>query len=241
MEKERLQKILARAGYGSRRSVEKLIADGRVKVNGKKAILGTKADPSQDEIRLDHEVIVSKVKMVYIAVNKARGIISTTGGPDKRRIITDVVPNSKNLHIVGRLDADSEGLMLLTNDGALTNQLTHPRYGHEKEYIALVSRNPSTKEIEAWQRGIVMKDGHKSRPAKVSVMRPKGKGAWLNIVMKEGRKRQIREIAELLGIYVVKLKRVRISSLSLGRLKTGDWKHLSDAEVLALKSKRKIA
>lgn len=131
--------------------------------------------------------------------------------------------------------------MLLTNDGTLTNQLTHPRYGHEKEYIALVSRIPSKKDIEAWQRGIVMKDGYKSRPAQVSVIRSKGKGAWLNIVMKEGRKRQIREIAELLGLYVVKLKRVRISSLSLGSLKKGDWKHLSEAEIQALKSKRKIA
>ncbi len=178
MNEERLQKILARAGFGSRRSVEKLIADGRVKVNGKVAILGTKADPNKDEIRLDHEIVNAKVEMVYIATNKARGIISTTGGPDRRRKITDIIPNSKSLHIVGRLDADSEGLMLLTNDGELTNRLTHPRYGHEKEYQVLVTRNPSRKEIEAWKRGIVMKDGYKSRPAEVTVTRPKGKGAW---------------------------------------------------------------
>ena len=241
MAQERIQKILAHAGYGSRRSAEKLIETGRVMVNGKVAILGQKADPTKDEIRLDHTIVNTKVELVYLAVNKARGIISTTGGPDRRRKITDVVPNSKNLHIVGRLDADSEGLMIMTNDGELTNRLTHPRYGHEKEYQALVSKIPSKKQIDAWQRGIVMIDGTKSRPAQVTLTRTKGKGAWLKIIMKEGRKRQIREIAGLLGLHVVKLIRVRISSLNLGNLKTGSWRELEESEIRALKSHRKIA
>ena len=241
MARERIQKILAHSGHGSRRAAEKLIESGRVMVNGKVAIIGQKADPSKDEIRLDHEIVNTKVEKVYIAVNKARGIISTTGGPDRRKKITDVVPNSKNLHIVGRLDADSEGLMIMTNDGELTNRLTHPRYGHEKEYQVLVSKIPSKKQLEAWQRGIVLIDGNKSRPAEVILTRTKGKGAWLKIIMKEGRKRQIREIAGLLGLHVVKLIRVRISSLNLGNLRSGQWRALEKNEIQALKSHRKLA
>lgn len=240
MASERIQKILAHAGHGSRRSAEKLIESGRVMVNGKVAIIGQKADPTKDEIRLDHEIVITKVEPVYIAVNKARGIISTTGGPDRRRKITDIIPNSEHLHIVGRLDADSQGLMIMTNDGDLTNRLTHPRYGHEKEYQVLVSRIPSKKELEAWERGIVMIDGSRSRPAKVTLARSKGKGAWLKIIMKEGKKRQIREIAGLLGLHVVKLIRVRISTLNLGNLKSGEWRVLEKNEIQDLKSHRKL-
>jgi 23S rRNA pseudouridine2605 synthase len=241
MASERLQKILAKAGHGSRRSAEKLIEAGRVRVNGKVAQLGQKAEVGVDEIRLDHELVHGALAKVYIATNKRRGVLSSTGGNDQRPKITDRIPNSDNLHIVGRLDADSEGLMLLTNDGELTNQLTHPRYSHEKEYRVLVSKSPKDEQLASWRRGIVLEDGHQSRPAKVSISRPNGKGAWLKVVMMEGRKRQIREVAQKLGLHVVKLIRVRISSLELGTLKSGAWRFLEDEEISALKAPRKIA
>lgn len=241
MPEERLQKLLARAGYGSRRASEKFISAGRVTVNGKVAELGTKANPAKDRILVDGKRIAAARSSIYIALYKPRGVLSTTGGPDKRPKLIDIVPESDQLQIVGRLDRESEGLILLTNDGQLTNWLTHPRYGHEKEYQALVSKIPSKKQLEAWQRGIVMIDGTKSRPAQVTLTRTKGKGAWLKIIMKEGRKRQIREIAGLLGLHVVKLIRVRISSLNLGNLKTGSWRELEESEIRALKSHQKIA
>jgi 23S rRNA pseudouridine2605 synthase len=133
------------------------------------------------------------------------------------------------------LDVDSEGLILLTNDGELANRITHPRYGHEKEYRVLVARRPDEEQLETWRRGIVLEDGYKTAPAQVWVDRPEGKGAWLRVVLKEGRKRQIRETGTQLGLPVVKIIRVRIGSLQLGGLKPREWRYLSEAEVTALK------
>jgi 23S rRNA pseudouridine2605 synthase len=234
MPSERLQKILARAGYGSRRASEKLIAEGRVRVNGQVAELGAKADPASDKITVDGKPIRAGQELVYIAVNKPRGVLSTTGGPEKRRMVTDLVPESASLHIVGRLDKDSEGLMLLTNDGRLTNWLTHPRYGHEKEYRVLVAKQPDEEQLETWRRGVVLPDGHRTHPAQVRVLRPHGKGAWLRVVLTEGRKRQIRETAGVIGLPVVQLIRVRIGTLELGNLKPGQWRPLEPSEVQAL-------
>lgn len=235
MAEERIQKILARAGYGSRRASEKLIAAGRVTVNGQPVTLGAKADAAGDEIRVDGVKVHAAQKLAYIALYKPRGVLSTTGGPDRRRKVVDLVPGGEKLQMVGRLDLESEGLMLLTNDGPLIQQLTHPRYEHEKEYRVLVAKQPDAEQLATWRRGVVLPDGAHTQPTEVRVERPHGKGAWLRVIMKEGKKRQIRETATLLGLPVVKLVRVRIAGLKLGALKAGEWRELSAAEVAALK------
>jgi 23S rRNA pseudouridine2605 synthase len=131
---------------------------------------------------------------------------------------------------------DSEGLILLTNDGDLTNRLTHPRYGHEKEYKVLVARHPDQKQLAAWRTGVVLEDGYRTQPVKVSVAGTYGKGSWLKVILKEGRKRQIREMGKLTGLPVARIRRVRIGDLWLGKLKPGQWRHLTEAEVAALKT-----
>src|SRR5512136_1516345 len=144
---ERLQKIMAQAGLGSRRSCEELIAAGRVTVNGKVAILGSKADPAVDRILVDHQPLKTPETLVYIAVYKPRGVLSTVSDPDPRPTVRQLVELPGTFYPVGRLDVDSEGLVLLTNDGDLANRLTHPRYGHEKEYRVLLARHPDEKQL----------------------------------------------------------------------------------------------
>ncbi len=232
---ERLQKILSRAGYGSRRSCEEFIESGRVLVNGKIATLGMKADLAKDEIAVDG-VELPKVdpKKLYIALHKPRGVLSDFDPQDQRPSVLDLVPMKEHLFTVGRLDLDSEGLILLTNDGELANLLTHPRYGHEKEYRVLVARRPDQEQLSTWRRGVVLEDGQKTRPAEVIVESTSGKGAWLRIVMREGKKRQIREIGKRISLPVVRILRVRIGSLQLGNLKPKEWRLLTPAEVQAL-------
>lgn len=235
MTKERLQKILSKAGYGSRRGCEKIIADGRVVVNDQVATLGSKADPAYDKIYLDGKLIDPPDPFVYIALYKPRGVLSTVKSNDERKNVRDLVEIPGYLYPVGRLDIDSEGLILLTNDGELANRLTHPRYGHEKEYRVLVARRPDNEQLKNWRRGIVLSDGYRSAPAKVYVESLSGKGTWLRIIMREGRKRQIRDIGFLIGLPVVKIIRVRIGTLLLGNLRPRQWRHLSPREVSALK------
>ncbi|GAB4424624.1 MAG: hypothetical protein Kow002_14140 [Anaerolineales bacterium] len=234
---ERVQKILAQAGYGSRRSCEQLIAHGRVRVNGKPVTLGQKADPAKDKISVDGKAIPALAAHVYIALHKPRMVLSTVEAEpgDNRTTVRDLVDVPERLYPVGRLDFDSEGLVLMTNDGELTNRLTHPRYGHEKEYRVLLARRPDDKQLLAWSRGVVLEDGYKTAPAKVWFESTKGKGAWVRVVMGEGRKRQIREIGFMLGLPVVRIVRVRIGTLELGKLKPRQWRYLTSAEVAALK------
>lgn len=235
MPEERVQKILAHAGFGSRRSCEKLISAGRVTVNGKRIKLGDKADPDVDSIQLDGKTINTPKDFTYIAVYKPRGVLSSTKSELDRRTVLDLVDTNKRLYPVGRLDIESEGLMLLTDDGELTNKLTHPRYGHEKEYRVLVSRHPDQKQLETWARGVVLEDGYRTRPVTVRVEKLHGKGAWLRVTMKEGKKRQIRQTANLVGLNVVKLIRIRIGTLHLGSLKAGQYRPLKDTEIANLK------
>lgn len=232
---ERLQKILARSGYGSRRYCEELITAGRVVVNGVKAEIGQKADPSRDKIEVDHSRIPQAAEMVYLAYHKPRFMLCDKVQGDERRSVFEMVPGGNDLSIVGRLDFESEGLVLLTNDGELVNRLTHPRYEHEKEYKVLVTTKPDLKQLEAWRRGLVLEDGHRTSPVKVDILTTLGKGAWLRVVMKEGHKRQIRESAKLLGLFVVRILRIRIGTIYLGTLKTGEWRELSEVEVASLK------
>ncbi len=236
---ERLQKILAQAGLGSRRDCEELIIAQRVRVNGVVAVIGQKADPAADKITVDGKLLPKAEKLVYIALNKPRFVLSTVEGEedDRRETVLNLVADKvhERVHPVGRLDLESEGLILLTNDGDLTNKLTHPRYGHQKEYHVLVARRPDDEQIAAWRRGVILEDGYKTAPAEVRFMRTQGKGAWLRVVMGEGRKRQIREIGAQLGLPIVRILRVRIGSLRLGSLKPREWRLLTEAEVDALK------
>ncbi len=159
---ERLQKILAQAGYGSRRACEEFIKEGRVRVNGQVAQLGQQAEAGRDSISVDGKPIAAPEKLSYIALYKPRNVISSADDEVGRRTVRDLVPASGRLYPVGRLDWDSEGLVLMTNDGDLTNRLTHPRYGHEKEYRVLVARRPDAQQLETWRRGVVLEDGYRT-------------------------------------------------------------------------------
>jgi 23S rRNA pseudouridine2605 synthase len=232
---ERIQKILARAGFGSRRSSEELISAGRIKINGVTAILGSKADLAVDKITVDGQAIPSQpIPNIYIALNKPHGILSDEDPQDSRPTVRDLVEVPGHLFTVGRLDLESEGLILLTNDGEMANRLTHPRYGHEKEYKVLVSSRPDEKQLKAWRYGVVMEDGYKTAPAGVSIETLSGKGTWLRIILREGKKRQIREVGKILGLHVVKILRIRIGGLLLGNLKPREWRYLTPEEVEGL-------
>lgn len=233
--KERLQKILARAGYGSRRSCEELISAGRVRVYGQVAGLGDKADPFQDQITVDGRPVKKAEELIYVALYKPRGVVSTVSDPGMRTAVRDLVPVEGTLYPVGRLDFDSEGLILMTNDGDLANKLTHPRYEHEKEYRVLVATHPDGDQLAKWRRGVVLEDGFKTSPADVYVMSKYGKGAWLNVILREGYKRQIREMGKVTGLPVVRIVRMRIGELHLGNLKPKEWRYLTPQEVVSLK------
>ncbi|BAJ63205.1 MULTISPECIES: pseudouridine synthase [Anaerolinea] len=237
MAEERVQKILARAGYGSRRACEELILAGRVKINGQTAVLGSKADPSRDQILVDGQKIPLQPPPVYIMLHKPQGVLSDVEvHKDPRPTVRDLVPVEGHLFSVGRLDYESEGLILLTNDGELANRLTHPRYGHEKEYRVLVGTRPDERQLEAWRHGVVLEDGYRTAPAQVRVEGVAGKGAWLRVILREGRKRQIREMGRLTGLPVLRIIRIRIGSLLLGDLKPGEWRYLTPQEVRLLKA-----
>ena len=237
---ERLQKILAQAGHGSRRDCEELILAGRVRVNGVVAVIGQKAEPAVDKISVDGNAVKAPEQKIYIALHKPRMVLSVVEAEpdDNRQTVRDLVPVSERLYPVGRLDFDSEGLILMTNDGDLANELTHPSKGHEKEYRVLVAKHPDPEQLATWRRGVVLADGYKTMPANVSAEGMSGKGAWLRIVMREGRKRQIREIGSLIGLPVARIVRVRIGTLRLGTLKAKEWRYLTTEEILELKGKR---
>lgn len=230
---------MAQAGLGSRRACEEIIEAGRVSVNGQIAQLGDKADVRSDRILVDGAPIELPEEPVYIAIYKPRNVLSAVSSPDFRTTVRDLVDLPGRLYPVGRLDVDSEGLMLLTNDGDLTNRLTHPRYGHEKEYRVLVARRPDEEQLKTWRRGVVLPDGYRTAPAEIYLDKPSGKGMWLRVILKEGRKRQIRETGSTLGLPVVKIIRVRIGSLYLGNLKPREWRYLTPQEITDLKQGKK--
>jgi 23S rRNA pseudouridine2605 synthase len=237
---ERLQKILARAGLGSRRACETFLSEGRVRVNGVIAELGQKADPQADRITVDGEPIVLPQTFSYIMLNKPRGVISAALPQDSRPTVVDLVGAEERLYPVGRLDADSEGLILLTNDGELTEYLTHPRYESEKEYRVLVKGEPEEDRLAVWRRGVVL-EGKRTAPARVRREERAARGTWLSVVMHEGRKHQIRDIGEALGMPVLRLIRVRMGPLLLGKLPPGQWRELSDDEVQQLRRRTERA
>jgi 23S rRNA pseudouridine2605 synthase len=234
MSEERVQKILSRAGFGSRRGCEKLIEEGRVTVNGEKIYLGAKADPRADDIRLDGSPIGKPEKKVYIVLNKPKNMLSLYAPDDPRPSVFDLVKDERHLYPVGRLDFDSEGLILLTNDGELANRLTHPRYEHDKEYEVRVTKKPDDEQLAIWRRGVVLEDGYRTLPADVEVKALTKSGAWLKIVLREGKNRQIRRTGARIGLPVRQIRRVRLGPLELGKLQTGNFRYLKADEIETL-------
>ncbi len=232
---DRVQKLLAQAGFGSRRACEEFITQGRVRVNGLVAVLGQKADPAEDVITLDGEPLARPEKMAYILLYKPRGVVSSLDPQGDRKTVRDLVPVEERLYPVGRLDMESEGLILLTNDGDLTNQLTHPRYETEKEYRVLVADDPDEQQLNVWRRGVVL-EGKRTAPAWVQRDARTAEGVWLKVVMHEGRKHEIRDIAKTLGLWVNRLIRVRLGALKIGGLRPGQWRALDPDEIRQLKA-----
>jgi len=232
----RLQKILAQAGYGSRRSCEVLISEGHIFVNGAQASLGDKADPDLDEITFDGIPISPPENKEYIMLHKPKGVISAVTSPDRRPTVRSLIDRPGHLYPVGRLDVNSEGLILMTNDGILTHQLTHPSFEHEKEYRVLVHPRPNDQQLKAWKKGMILEDGSGTLPAQVWIEHTDSNGTWMGVILKEGKKRQLRRMAESSGLKVRRLIRTRIGSLVLGDLLPGHWRELTAAEIKHLQS-----
>jgi 23S rRNA pseudouridine2605 synthase len=234
----RLQKIISQAGVASRRAAEKLIEDGRVTVNGETVReMGTKADPTRDDIRVDGRRIKSAERSRYILLNKPAGYVTTRSDPQRRRTVIDLLHGVKEyVYPVGRLDYDTQGILLLTNDGDLAAKLTHPRHEVDRTYEAYVSGMPDDEAIERLRRGIPL-DGRRTRPADV-VLVNKGRrvGAGVLIItIREGRNRQVRRMLEAVGHPVQSLRRIRFGPLGDSGLKPGEWRDLSEVEVEKLK------
>ena len=228
---ERLQKTLAAAGIGSRRAVEDLIREGRITVGGRVAELGDRADPDTDQIAVDGVVITTRQGLVHYLVNKPAGVISTADDPQGRPTVVSLVPAEPRVFPVGRLDAETEGLLLVTNDGALTHRLTHPSFGVEKEYLAQVEGRPSRAAIRRLREGVELDDGP-TAPARVAPVEPD----VLRIVIHEGRNRQVRRMCDAIGHPVIRLVRTRIGPLRDQRLAPGAWRPLTVAELRALEA-----
>ena len=226
---ERLQKVLARAGIGSRRACEELIADGRVTVNGAVATLGTRVDPSEDEIEVDGTLVPVAEGLVHYLLNKPAGVVTTAADPAGRPTVVELVPPQPRVFPVGRLDADTEGLLIVTNDGALAHRLTHPSFGIDKEYVAVVAGTPRPADLRALRRGVTLDDGP-TAPARVSLIGP----STLRITIHEGRNRQVRRMCDAVGLPVERLVRTRIGPIRDRRLRPGAWRPLAAAEVHSL-------
>jgi len=231
---ERLQKLLARAGFGSRRSAELLIAAGRVTVNGEVAALGRRVDADHDRIAVDGVPVVVDATLVHWLLNKPAGYVTTASDTHGRPTVLDLVPADPRVFPVGRLDLETEGLLLLTNDGELAQLLTHPSRGVEKEYFAEVEGRPTPTALRTLRAGVELDDGM-TQPARVKIVQESGAGTTaIALVVKEGRKRMIRRMCAAVGCPVVRLARVRIGPLRDARLAPGAWRALTAAEVRAL-------
>lgn len=226
---ERLQKVLAERGWGSRRVCEDLISSGRVTVNGETAVLGRRVDTSNDMVEVDGVPIGVRPGLVYYLLNKPEGVITTAHDPQGRPTVVGLVPPEPRVYPVGRLDLDTSGLLLLTNDGDLANRLAHPSHGVEKEYLAEVRGRPSSGVVRRLREGVELDDG-RTAPARVSQPDP----GVLRITIHEGRNRQVRRMCEAVGYPVLRLVRVRIGPLRDASLAPGQWRELTTAEVRGL-------
>lgn len=233
---ERLQKILSQWGIASRRKAEVMIQEGRVEVNGTIASLGQQADPSQDTIVVDGVVLGNDLRpqKVYILLNKPRGVVSTCEDPEGRPTVLSLLApelsRQQGIHPVGRLDTYSTGALLLTNDGALTYRMTHPRHEVGKVYRVTVEGIPSQTSLEQWRHGLVL-EGQRTLPAKIERLDQSGDSTTLEVVLREGRNRQIRRVAEQLGHPVKRLHRLAIGTVQLGELASGAYRMLSAQEL----------
>jgi 23S rRNA pseudouridine2605 synthase len=232
-EGERLQKVLAHAGLGSRRSVEELIAAGRVKVNGRRAILGVRVDPGKDEVEVDGSRVPLRQDLIHYVLNKPVGVVSTAADPEGRQTVVDLLDVPARVWPVGRLDTDSEGLLIVTNDGDLTHRLTHPSFEVPKTYLAEVKGTVGSRAIKQLIAGVPLEDGMTKR-ARVSLVESTRGGTLLEITIREGRNRQVRRMCEAVGHPVKRLVRTSLGPLQLGRLKPGTFRRLSIEEVQAL-------
>jgi 23S rRNA pseudouridine2605 synthase len=226
---EKLQKVLARAGVASRRAVEILIMEGRVRVNGEVADVGRRVDPLTDVLEVDGALVATNPDLVHYLLHKPAGVVTTAIDPQGRPTVLDLVPAEPRVHPVGRLDLDTEGLLLLTNDGELTQRITHPSHGVEKEYLAQVEGTPSRGALRALREGVELDDGP-TAPAKVSQVSP----GVLRITIHEGRNRQVRRMCEAVGHPVSRLVRTRIGPLTDTALQPGEWRALTPDEVASL-------
>jgi 23S rRNA pseudouridine2605 synthase len=235
---ERLQKILARAGLASRREAERWIVEGRITVNGSVVRkLGSQADPAKDSIKVDGKRVRPAASPLYYAFHKPPGVITTLNDPEHRPDLTPYLAHlgeKKRVFPVGRLDYNTTGLLLLTNDGDLALRLAHPRYGVKKLYRAKLSACPTDEDLAHMRKGIRLDDGM-TGPARTRVVDKLKKNAWVEIEVQEGRKREVRRMFEALGYFVEKLIRIRIGSVSLGPLQQGELRPLSQIEIKSLK------
>ncbi len=227
-EAERAHKVLARLGVGSRRVCEDLIREGRVTINGRPASLGDKVT-EDDELAVDGSVLSTKPDAVTYLLNKPVGVVSTASDPQGRQTVVDMVPADRRVYPVGRLDMDTEGLLLLTNDGDLANRLTHPRYGVDKEYIVHVEGRPGRGALRKLREGVELDDGI-TAPAQASAISP----GVIKLVIHEGRNRQVRRMCDAVGHPVIRLVRSRIGPIVDRHLKPGQSRRLSEEELLAL-------
>lgn len=227
--KQRVQKVLARAGYGSRRVCDDLVAAGRVTVNGEVAILGCRVDPEHDLVTVDGVPVAVRTGLVHYLLNKPAGVVTTSADPEGRPTVVELVPSEPRVFPVGRLDIDTEGLLLLTNDGDLTFRLSHPSSEVEKAYLAQVRGTPSPAQLRRLREGVELDDGRTS-PARVSLTPPN----LVRLVIHEGRNRQVRRMCEAIGHPVVRLARYRIGPLSDPSLAPGQWRPLRIEEVREL-------
>jgi len=232
----RLQKYLAEAGIASRRKSEELILNGRISVNGKiVSELGTKVDGENDIIEFDGKRVFKDKKYVYIIFNKPEGCVTTVKDQfDRKTVLSYFKDIKERIYPVGRLDYDTSGLLILTNDGELTYTLTHPKHNVSKTYIARVDKAPSKDDVLKFKNGIVI-DGYKTAPAVLKIIKKEEKGAVLQIIINEGRNRQVRKMCAAVGCAVLRLKRVAVGNIKLGGLKKGEYRFLNDKEVKYLK------
>lgn len=229
-EGERLQKVLARVGYGSRRTCEDLIGQGRVTVNGDVAILGRRVDVESDLVAVDGAPVGVLPGLVYYLLNKPAGVVTTAGDPQGRPTVLSLVPEEPRVFSVGRLDLLTEGLLVMTNDGRFAQLLAHPSFGVEKEYLAELAGNPSPGQLRRLREGVVLDDGETTAPARVAAV----SSGVIRIVIHEGRNRQVRRMCEAIGHPVVRLVRTRIGPVTDRALRPGDWRPLSASEVRSL-------
>ncbi|NLK64812.1 MAG: rRNA pseudouridine synthase [Tissierellia bacterium] len=235
MAEERLQKYIARCGIASRRKAEEMILQGKVKVNGRIVReLGSKIIPGKDVVTVNNKRIYEKEKYIYIKLYKPEGYVTTVKDQFNRKTVIDLISIKERIYPVGRLDYDTSGLLLLTDDGDLANKLMHPKYRIYKTYNAEIKGSLSNDSINLLRTGLLI-DGYKTAPAKVKLLKQSQNNSYVEISIHEGKNRQVRKMFEAVGHKVVKLKRISFGNIVLGNMKPGEWKYLTDEEVRFIK------